>query len=510
MASRLFARRKLVNPLTVKGKLYLSAGSELLLVIVFSLFLIISSRQVNASTTSQTKATEIVKNITEIRFVTFENLLHHDERSYSQWQAKHDQLTGLLNGYPITSQHEQLLVETIRSQQNTTKPIFSRLIASYSPAASGQSIVTQSQYQERLASLLVSKQQIEISAAFKLADLKRQETIALRQQTSTIAAGVIILMFLITGGNFIFVYTGITYALSELQRGAGEISKGRLSYRIRSKRRKDEFGQLASTFNNMAANLQQVDKVKSEFVLLVSHQLRTPATAVKGFLSLVTDYDSKNLTSEQRKVISSAYEENERQIKLINEILAVAQVEAGEIELHKQPTEILAVIQSILDEQQLAIATRGQSVRLTASSQDISKLLIDSEKVRIAIENLIHNASKFSPDGSVIEVKLKQDDKGIQIIVSDHGPGIAHNDLDKLFKKFSRISSPDTVKTEGTGLGLYLAKRLIDMHGGSIAVGSTIGKGTVFTVQLPGDAQLNEGEVITNDQRPDSRRLPKY
>lgn len=495
MVSRLSVRKRLTSPLTIKGKLILSAISELLLVVVFSVFLIASSRQINASTSAQAKATEIVKNITEIRFVTFENLLHHDERSYSQWQAKHDQLTGLLNDYPITSRHEQTLIETIRGQQITIKPTFGRLIASYSQPASGQNIATQTQYQERLASILVSKQQIEISAAFKLADFKRQETMTLRQQTSYIAACVIILMFLITGSNFIFVYASITHGLSRLQQGAGEISKGRFGYRIRAKRHKDEFGLLATTFNNMAASLQQVDKVKSEFVLLVSHQLRTPATAVKGFLSLLTDYDSKNLTADQRKTISSAYEENERQIKLINEILAVAQVEAGEIELDKQPTEIFGVLQDILAEQQLAMAAREQTAQLTVRSHHIPKLLIDAEKVRIAIENIIHNASKFSPDKAVIEVelKLKRANHEVQIIVRDHGPGIAHSDLDKLFRKFSRISSPGTIKTEGTGLGLYLAKRLIDMHGGSITVDSTAGKGTVFIVSLSADIQVKEG-----------------
>lgn len=493
MASLLSAKKKLTNPLTVKGKLFLSAMSELLLVAVFSAFLIVSSRQINAMTTTQAKATDIVKNITEIRFVTFENLLHHDERSYYQWQAKHDQLTNLLNNYPVTSNREKLLVDTIRNQQTTIKPIFGRLMASYSQPVNSQNLVTQNQYQERLASMLVSKQQIEISAAFKLADLKHRETVAQRQQTSSIAAVVIVLMFIITGVNFIFVYAGITRALSELQHGANEISKGRFSYRIRAKRRNDEFGLLASTFNNMAASLQQVDKVKSEFVLLVSHQLRTPATAVKGFLSLITDYDSKNLTAEQRKTVSSAYEENERQIKLINEVLAVAQVETGEMELHKRPTDMPAMLQSILSEQQLAMAVREQTAQLTIDPQIMPMLMVDTEKIRIAIENLIHNAGKFSPNGSVIEVELTQAKTGVQIIIRDHGPGIARSDQGKLFKKFSRVSSPGTIKTEGTGLGLYLAKRLVDMHGGSIAVDSTVGKGTLFTVQLPNNAQSKKG-----------------
>jgi signal transduction histidine kinase len=493
MASPLSAKAKLSNPLTVKGKLFLSAMSALLLILIFTVFLGVSSRQVSTILAAQGKATDIVKNITEIRFVTFENLLHHDERSYRQWQAKHDQLSTLLNDYPVTNNREKLLIDTIRSQQNTIAPIFNKLAASYDQPATNQNIVTQNQYQERLASMLISKQQIEISAAFKLADLKRQEVVAQRQQTSSIAVVVIVLMFLITGFNFVYVYAGITTALSELQHGAKEISKGRFNYRIRAKRRNDEFGLLASTFNNMAANLQQVDKVKSEFVLLVSHQLRTPATAVKGFLSLITDYDSKNLSAEQRKMISAAYEENERQIKLINEVLAVAQVETGEMKLDKQPTDITALLQAVIDEQKLAMAVREQTAQMTVEST-MPLLAIDSGKIHIAIENLIHNASKFSPNNTIIEVSLKQTETSVQIAILDHGPGIARDDVSKLFKKFSRVSSPGTVKTEGTGLGLYLAKRLIDMHGGSIEVETAVNKGTKFIIQLPANTQLKKGD----------------
>lgn len=488
MALPLFVKKLLNIPFTIKGKLFLSAISEVVLLIIFTVFLIASSRQVTNITASQTQATEIVQSITEIRFVTFENLLHHDERSYNQWQAKHNELSKLLDTFPYADSHERILIENIKTQHQEIEPVFAQLVTSYKQPDVNQNIVVQNQYQERLASQLVSKQQIEISSAFKLSDLKREQALMVRQRASSLAVGVIAAMLFITIINFLFVYASITRALEILQRGAHEISKGRFDYRIRYKRKADEFGLLATTFNNMAANLEQVDKVKSEFVLLVSHQLRTPATAVKGFISLLADAYDTGLNNKQLELLANAYEENERQIKLINEILAVAQVETGEMILNKRPTDLAEMVKKIFAEQHLTFQALKQNAILHKRGKLIQPV-VDPEKIRIVIENLVSNASKFSPATADVVVTLEQQENDILISVADQGFGIADEDTEKLFKKFSRVSNAATIKTEGTGLGLYLAKRIIMMHGGEISVESVLGKGTTFTVQLPNNTK---------------------
>jgi signal transduction histidine kinase len=472
--------------MSIKAKLLLSALSEILLIVIFSTFLVVSSRQISHITSNETKASTIVASITQIRFVTFENLLHHDKRSFDQWQSKHQELATLLFSYPVSNAEEKVYIDRISEQQKAIGPIFNKLHASYISSSAGQNGLVQNQYQERLASQLISKQQIEISEALKLTSLKSHEALVLRQQTSSLAVMIIVLMFLITVINFIFVFSAISRALLILQKGARAIVQGKLDYRIKYKRAHDEFGVLASTFNHMAASVEQVDNIKSEFVLLVSHQLRTPATAVKGFISLFQDHYADNLTPKQHDLLAQAYEENERQIQIINEILVVAQFDTGEMKLNKQPSDVLRIARSVVAEQKLTLEARSQQANIVQSSV-LPEINIDPEKIRIVIENLVHNASKFSPQGSQITVKLQATKTLVQIQVTDEGQGLGHDELQRLFKRFSHSSNPGTLRAEGAGLGLYLAKQIVDLHHGKISVASVIGEGTTFTVQLPRD-----------------------
>lgn len=475
----------------IRLKLLLSSLTEILLIVVFSIFLIGSSRQMSQLIASETKAHKIVEVITEIRFVTFENLLHHDQRSYDQWLSKHTELGTLLKSFPATNQREKTLLDNIKQQQKSIEPIFNNLFKSYTEPVPQQNVIAQNQYQERLASQLVSKQQIKISNAFKLAALKQAETTRLRQQTNSLAVMVIVLMFLITAVNFLLVNSSISKALAILKKGADEIAKGRLGYRISYKRHNDELGRIASSFNNMAASLQQLDRVKAEFVLLVSHQLRTPATAVKGFLSLIEDNYSEGLSTKQRELLKSTYAENERQIELINQILVVAQVDTGEMILQKKLTNIELLAEEVVKDQSIVLKTGKKTVRITQLKK-IPEIMVDTDKVRIVLENLVHNAIKYSPEGSAIEVKLRSDAHHVYIDVEDNGIGIAHDDIGQLFKKFSRIAEPNVMRVEGSGLGLYLAKKIIDLHQGDITLKSKVGEGTVFTVQLPNNTKDGE------------------
>ncbi len=484
MLSRLSIKKVQATPPTIKGQVLLVALSEVLLLIFFAGFAVYASHRDNLANQKEANATAIVKAITEIRFETFDYILYHDNLSYNQWQIEHNRLSDMLKRYPISDAQEKTLMASIQAQHLAVVSLFDGLRTSYSAMSSPQHMADLTQYQDLLAFRLVSKQQIEVSSAFELSSLKHEELLRVRQQTKTIATIIITLMVLITGINLMFIYGKISKALTVLQYGALQIAKGVLSYRIRYKRKNDEFGLLAASFNNMAESLEQVDKVKSEFVLLVSHQLRTPATAVKGFLSLFDDMPGKGLSVKQRQILSSAYEENERQIKLINEILAVAQVEAGQIILNKQPTDLVPIIDGILAEQQLFFEQQHQNVVFTKPAHPLAAN-IDSGRIHIVLENLIRNAGKFTPDQGIIEIKLRTVGSSVEVTVKDTGPGISKDDMSKLFKKFSRVGSASTIRSEGSGLGLYLSKRIVDMHKGEITASSRFGKGTTFVVKLP-------------------------
>ncbi|MGH8459177.1 MAG: sensor histidine kinase, partial [Nevskiales bacterium] len=236
-------------------------------------------------------------------------------------------------------------------------------------------------------------------------------------------------------------------------------------------------------FNEMAGQLAEFDKVKEEFVALASHQLRTPATAVKGNLGMLLEGYCGELTAEQQEILNDANQSNERQLTIIDDMLWVARTDSGRLELSKSPTDLSRLASEVVTEQMHTARERKQTITLENPAGELM-LELDAQKIRMVFENLLSNASKYTPESGQIKVTLKQESNGAVLAVSDTGVGIAQEDIGKLFSKFSRIANPLSDKVGGTGLGLYLANEIVKLHGGAIRVDSTPGAGTTFTVTL--------------------------
>ncbi len=191
-----------------------------------------------------------------------------------------------------------------------------------------------------------------------------------------------------------------------------------------------------------------------------------------------------DLTSEQTMLLESAYSSNERQLHIVNDILRVAQVDLNKISMHHKPTELGQLIEDILAEQKVEFSTRDQQLHFDKPDQPI-RVILDVDHFRMAIGNIISNAAKYTPEGKNVSVRLRQSDTAAVVEVIDEGVGISTRDQTKLFQKFSRIDNPLSVQAGGTGLGLYLAYKIVEQHGGNIVVHSQVGKGTVFTVSVP-------------------------
>lgn len=231
--------------------------------------------------------------------------------------------------------------------------------------------------------------------------------------------------------------------------------------------------------------LMEINRSKDEFIALASHQLRTPATAVKQYIGMILEGYAGDVTPEQERFLKSAYDSNERQIQVVNDILRVAKLDLKKIVLKKQETNIIKLVDSIIRDLMSHFEGRDQTVTFDRGTEELT-LPVDSEYIRMAISNIIDNASKYTPEGKNICVAVEAASKeSIAIIIQDEGVGIPKESLDKLFKKFSRIENPLSVKVGGTGLGLYWANEIIELHGGKIRVTSVVGKGTTFTVYLP-------------------------
>jgi PAS domain S-box-containing protein len=226
-----------------------------------------------------------------------------------------------------------------------------------------------------------------------------------------------------------------------------------------------------------------VNSAKDEFISVASHQLRTPATAVKQYLGLLLQGYVGRLTRDQRHTLERAYSSNERQLKIINDLLLVARVDAGKVVLHKEPTNLTGLIRDTVEEQSAALNRRHQSICLNLPRT--LKVPVDARFLRMVIENLLSNASKYSPEGSPITISGSRDRKQVHIAVSDEGFGISASDQSKLYQKFSRIYNERATTVEGTGLGLYWCKKVIELHNGTLELTSELNRGSTFTVNLP-------------------------
>ncbi len=227
-----------------------------------------------------------------------------------------------------------------------------------------------------------------------------------------------------------------------------------------------------------------LERAKDEFISLASHQLRTPATGVKQYAGMLLEGYAGELSVAQQAMVQSIYDSNERQITIINDLLKVAHIDAGQVKIEKHSTDIIQLIRDVIKEQEHKFKTRHQTITFSHRRARLDAL-IDPKNMRMVLENIVDNASKYTPEGKAIKVTVRHDEKRIEIAVRDQGVGIEPRDIPKIFQKFSRLNNPLSVMVGGTGLGLYWAKKIIQLHGGSITVSSQPNQGTVFTVLLP-------------------------
>ena len=228
---------------------------------------------------------------------------------------------------------------------------------------------------------------------------------------------------------------------------------------------------------------QQLDDLKEQFVALASHQLRTPATAVKQYLHLLIDGTFGKLKKEQEEVLKKVHASNERGIKVANNLLNITLADSGKVKISNEPVDISQLLLHVMTHYTEALQeSRDQKLVLKIPKKPVLAK-VDQFQIRLIFDNLVENASKYSDNGKSIHVTLKNTDEWIVFTVRDHGQGIRKKDLPLLFKKFSRLDEASR-KTEGSGLGLYLVMRAAELHDGDVTVDSTEGKGTTFTVRI--------------------------
>jgi signal transduction histidine kinase len=308
----------------------------------------------------------------------------------------------------------------------------------------------------------------------------------------------------------IFLARRVVRPLEALRYGVERIGRGDLNYRLQLKTG-DEMETLAEEFNKMTealtdaytslehkvaartqelsiANqrLQELDKLKSAFVSNVSHELRTPLTAVEGLSDNMLDGLTGPLNDKQVRYITGIKESAERLARLIDDLLDLAIIESGRLELKPASFSVVSLIDEVTDA--LRPVAEEKSIHLETDAQDPNLTIwADRDKVIQVVTNLIGNAVKFTPAAGTIKVAVENDGAGwVQVSVADTGPGIAPEAANRIFEEFYQSSQRNGEKSKGVGLGLAISKKLVEMHGGKIWVRSATGTGSTFFFTMPG------------------------
>ncbi len=254
-------------------------------------------------------------------------------------------------------------------------------------------------------------------------------------------------------------------------------------------------------------HLKELDESKDEFISMVSHQLRTPLTSMKGFVSMVLDGDTGPLTDAQRSMLQQAFDSSQRMVYLIADLLNASRLRSGKFVIMNRVTYLPDVVASELS--QLKEAAIARKVEFTFDKPEhFPKALLDETKLRQVIMNFLDNALYYTPTGGRVKAELKLTDKTIECTVTDNGMGVPRAEQDKLFTKFYRAANARRMRPEGTGLGLYMAKKVIVAQGGALIFNSVEGRGSVFGFVFPRNKIEVTDEAAAAEQAANTDPIP--
>ncbi|MFA5400154.1 MAG: ATP-binding protein [Dehalococcoidia bacterium] len=285
----------------------------------------------------------------------------------------------------------------------------------------------------------------------------------------------VIVAFLIT----LFLSRRILSPIKELRSAAQLLGKGDFSQRV-DIRDRSEIGELASTFNSMADNLQRDEQLRQHMVSDIAHELRSPLTNVRGYLEAIND----GVMQADKETISSIYGETILLSRLINDLQELSLAEAGELKLFLQPEDVAELVRLSIT----AVQAKASEKDIDLSHDipaDLPRVNIDFLRIKQVLLNLLENALAHTPAGGRINIAAKSDHGFIEISVSDSGEGIPADEINNIFERFHRVDKSRSRSTGGSGLGLTISRYIIEEHKGKIWARSESGKGSCFTFTLP-------------------------
>ena len=269
------------------------------------------------------------------------------------------------------------------------------------------------------------------------------------------------------------------------------VSGGKLNYRLKVTS-EDEIGELTEAFNVMIGRLNEqqkrehlISRLKTEFISIAAHQLRTPLSAVKWTFRMMLDGDMGKLHQQQIEFLQRGYDTNENMIRLVNDLLNVARIEEGRFGFEFTPTDFASYIKRFIELYAHQAESRKTILHYSVIDTTLPPISIDKSKMDLVFQNLLDNAVKYSNPNGTIEITLGKHKNYAEVTIADHGVGIPKYQMDRAFSKFFRGDNVIRMQTQGSGLGLFIVRNIIRNHGGNISIASEENNGTKVRFTLP-------------------------
>src|SRR3954462_2419789 len=359
----------------------------------------------------------------------------------------------------------------------------------YEQASAGRSTVAEMISQQRTRPAIASVDSALGASATLLRTRTRQRVSDATNETlnaERVVAGALPIALLLAFAIGFWLLRSITRPIYELERGMHAIAEGDLTHQLPLPKDKEtEFGRLAESYQTMARQLAELERLRAEFVGVASHELKTPINVIIGYLELLQEGIYGELTAKQKEILETIRKQADGLTRLVKRLLDISRFEASGGKLEVRDIDLERLLHTLESSFSVLAMQRDISFSVRHGEELPQKVVWDEDRVNEVLGNLLSNAFKFTPRGGKVALSVLPSDGNVVITVADTGAGISPGQLPHIFDKFYQADNQAQAATKGTGLGLAIAKEVVEAHGGHIEVDSAVGKGTTFVITLP-------------------------
>jgi signal transduction histidine kinase len=413
-------------------------------------------------------------------------LFIHDQNSATRMQREIDGLVSLTDS--LDRYRLDLSATQIRSSLDSLR---AAARDEYEQASASRGAIAEMISQKRTRPAIASVDSALGASATTLRSRTRQRVADATSETlnaERLVAGALPVALLVALAIGIWLLRSVSRPVYELEKGMHAIAEGDLTHQLGiAPNQNEEFGRLAVSYQAMARQLAELERIRAEFVSVASHELKTPINVIIGYLELLQEGIYGELTPKQKEVLQTITKQANALTRLVKRLLDISRFEAGGGKLDVREMDLQRFLTTL--ESSFSVLAKQRDITFTVNhGEDLpSKVYWDEDRINEVLGNLLSNAFKFTPRGGKVALAVGAPENKVIIILFDTGAGISAEQLPHIFDKFFQADNQAQAATKGTGLGLAIAKEIVEAHGGQITVESQLGKGTTFVVTLPAE-----------------------